>query len=135
MEKSVYTDNEVAVPAFYKTKRFTGKGGSTYMKVLKSILFYYEGLATGTTTIEIIIDGGSKTISLTSLNLSSGHPMLFDGTDMLATATGLLYGENFGTSNIDKYINFYDIVFRISNNAGAIKSNRLEARCSTLRRR
>jgi hypothetical protein len=135
METTVYTDNGVAVPSFFSTKRFTGKGGARFLKVLKSLLFEYDGLETGTATVEAVIDGGTRAISLLSITLGTGHQLLFEATGYIVDATDLLYGEDTSSSISNKFVNHNDIIFKVSNNTGAIKANRLEARCSTLRRR
>jgi len=135
METSVFTDNGVAVPAFFKTKKFTGKVGGSFLKVLKSVIFDYEGLASGSASLQVIVNGGEKTVSLSSITPEAGSGLLFDATGYIDAATGLLYGESFSTSFINKFVNFYDIIFLVSNDTGAIRFNRLEGRCSTLKRR
>lgn len=140
LDKQSYTDNGTTVPAYFATRKFRNLTnlkslGTLFRKLHKQTIFDYESIDDGTASLVMEIDSGGDSVNLTTVQLLSGFIMLYVATDYLNNATMPLYGVNFNTKRISKFINFYDGKFVVSVNEGALKVNRIESRIAIAGRR
>lgn len=125
LDRTLYTDNAVAVPGFFLTKRASLKNANITKKLFQTA-FAYQGLSNGTVTLEALTDGGTKTATLVSTSISTGSDLLYEATGYLNDATDLLYGETLQSNLSRKMIWHYDLQYRVTVNSGALKLDRLE---------
>ena len=111
-------------------------GSMSYEKLLKQTVMLYEGLATGTMTLEAITEGGGGSTVLLSESLETGSLLIWeDQTSLIYGDTGEIFESSMNDkiSRVQKL--FYNLQYQISINYGGIKLNRLEGNSAFVGRR